>query len=150
MCKKVRLVALCAFILLPGVSIAGEKFDGTWTTKLVCPPKGSTEGYTWLIPSTIQNSNFHGEHGTAGQGGYLLIEGPIKQDGGANLKANGIVASRKFARGIFTTAGDEYGYDIKAQFDETHGMGTKSAGLGIVGRECNFEFVKQPAPSIER
>jgi hypothetical protein len=143
--KAIRVLVICALTCLPGISLAVEKFDGNWMTKLVCPPKGNTEGYTWVIPSTIQNSNFHGEHGSAGQGGYLLIEGKIKEDGSSKLKANGIVASRKYARGLFTTAGDEYSYDVKAQFQETDGTGTKSAGLGIVGRECTFEFRRQAA-----
>jgi hypothetical protein len=143
--KAIRVMAICALVSFQGISIAVEKFDGNWLTRMVCPPKGNTEGYTWLIPGTIQNSSFHGEHGTVGQGGYLLIEGKIKEDGSAKLKANGIVASRKYARGVFTTAGDEYSYDIKAQFQETEGTGTKSAGLGIVGRECTFEFKKQVA-----
>ena len=141
----IRLIAVGALLAVPGISISGEKFDGNWITKLVCPAKGNTEGYTWNIPSTIQNSNFHGEHGTAGQGGYLLIEGKIKEDGSAKLKANGVVASRKYARGVFAEAGDDYSYDIKAQFEETHGTGMRNAGLGVVGRECDFEFVKVAA-----
>lgn len=143
--KTIQALALGVLVLAAGSSVASEKFDGNWMTKLVCPAKGNTEGYTWLIPSTIQGSNFHGEHGTAGQPGYLLIEGKIKDDGSAKLEANGIVASRKYARGIFAHQGEDYSYDIKAQFEANKGSGTKSAGLGIVGRECTFEFTKQPA-----
>ena len=98
--KAIQLLLGCALMLLAGISVAGEKFDGNWLTKLTCPPKGNTEGYTWQFPSVIQNGNFHGEHGTAGQPGYLLIEGKIAEDGSAKLSANGIVASRKYARGI--------------------------------------------------
>jgi hypothetical protein len=53
------------------------------------------------------------------------------------------VASRKYARGVFAHKGEDYSYDIKAQFGETSGTGTKSEGLGIVGRTCTFDFVKQ-------
>jgi len=140
-------MVVCALVFLPGISSAGERFDGNWHTKLTCPPKGNTEGYTWQFESVIQNSNFRGEHGTAGEPGYLLIEGRIAQDGHAKLSANGIVASRKYARGVFAHKGGEYSYDIKAQFGETEGTGTKSEGLGIVGRECTFEFVKKQATS---
>ena len=73
----------------------------------------------------------------------LLIEGPIAEDGTAKLSANGIVASRQYARGVFAHKGEEYSYDIKAQFKDTTGTGTKSQGLGIVGRTCTFDFVKQ-------
>ena len=79
--------------------------------------------------------------------GYLLIEGKIKEDGSAKLSANGTVASRKYARGVLAHKGEDYSYDIKAQFKETEGTGTRSQGLGIVGRPCTFDFAKQQATS---
>ena len=145
--KMVWLIVVCAVVLLPGISVAQQQFDGNWLTKLTCPAKGNTEGYTWEFPSVIQNSNFRGEHGAPAQPGYLLIEGKIKEDGSAKLSANGIVASRKYARGVLAHKGEDYSYDIKAQFKETEGTGTRSQGLGIVGRPCTFEFVKQQATS---
>jgi hypothetical protein len=145
--KTVRLLIICALILLPGISAAAERFDGNWSTKLTCPAKGNTEGYTWRFASVILNGNFRGEHGTAGEPGYLLIEGKIAENGSAKLSATGIVASRKYARGVFAHKGEDYSYDIKAQFKETEGEGTRNEGLGIVGRACTFEFVKQPASS---
>ena len=145
--RAIRFLAICALAALPFVSVAGERFDGAWRTKLTCPDKGNTKGYTWVFPSTVQNNNFRGEHGTAGEPGYLLIEGKIKEDGTAKLSTNGIVASREYARGIFTGKGDDYSYGIKAQFGETEGTGVRNEGLGIVGRACTFEFVKQQAES---
>lgn len=141
--KTVRLIVGCALMLLSGISIAGERFDGNWLTKLTCPPKGNTEGYTWQFPSVIQNSNFRGEHGAAGKTGYLLIEGKIDEDGKAKLSANGIVASRKYARGVLAHQGEDYSYDIKAEFREKEGTGARNEGLGIVGRACTFDFLKQ-------
>ncbi|MGB9234090.1 MAG: hypothetical protein WCC04_06720 [Terriglobales bacterium] len=152
--RKLVLV-LAALILLGSYattqSAAGDRFDGKWLTKLTCPPKGNTEGYTWQFPSVIQNGSYRGEHGTPGEGGYLLIEGKIKEDGKAKLSANGVVASRKYARGVLAHQGEEYSYNIKAQFKETDGTGARDEGLGIVGRACTFEFTKQqPATSPER
>jgi hypothetical protein len=141
--KAVRFLLVSALVFLPAVSFAGDRFDGKWLTTLTCPAKGNTEGYTWRIPSVITAGSFRGEHGTAGEPGYLLIEGPIADNGSAKLSANGVVASRNYARGVFAHQGEEYNYDIKAQFEETTGTGTKSQGLGIVGRTCTFEFVKQ-------
>jgi len=43
----VKLLMVCALILLPGISVAADRFDGNWSTKLNCPAKGNTEGYTW-------------------------------------------------------------------------------------------------------
>lgn len=141
--KTVRYFVVCALVLLPAVSFAGERFDGKWLTTLTCPAKGNTEGYTWKIPSVVTAGNFRGERGTADQPGYLLITGPIKDDGSAKLTANGIVVSRKYARGVFAHGGEEYSYNIKAQFKETEGTGSRDEGLGLVGRPCTFEFVKQ-------
>src|ERR1035441_7229496 len=143
--KAVRLAMVCALILLPGISIAAERFDGNWLTRLSCPAKGNTEGYTWRLASVILNSNFRGEHGAAGEPGYLLIEGKIAEDGSAKLSATGIVASRKYARGVLAHKGEEYGYNVKAKFQDTEGTGTRDTGLGIVGRPCTFDFTKQQA-----
>lgn len=143
----VRLLVICTVMFISVISIAGENFDGNWLTTLTCPAKGNTEGYTWKFPSVIQNSTFHGERGTAGEPGYLLIEGKVAADGTAKLSANGVVASRKYARGVFAHQGETYGYDIKAQFKEAQGTGVRNQGLGVVGRPCTFEFVKQQATS---
>jgi hypothetical protein len=134
---------VCALLLLPEVLLAGERFDGKWLTKMTCPAKGKTEGYTWQFPSVVNAGDLRGEHGTAGDPGYLLIEGKIKEDGSAKLSAKGIVASRAYARGVFTGKGDDYSYNIKAQFQDMQGTGTRDKGLGVVGRPCTFDFVKQ-------
>jgi hypothetical protein len=133
----------CALVLSP--SARAQRFDGNWLTKLTCPPKGNTEGYTWQFVSVIQNNNFHGERGTAGQPGYYTLDGKVAENGSAKLSADGIVVSRQYARGVFAHKGADYSYDVKAQFQETTGTGTKSEGLGIVGRTCTFDFTKQQA-----
>jgi hypothetical protein len=143
MWKAVRLLVVCVLLLLPQVLSAGEQFDGKWLTTVTCPPKGNTEGYKLQLPSVIKDGNFRGERGTAGEPGYLLIEGKIADAGAAKLSASGIVSSRKYARGVFAYEGEEYSYKIKAQFKETEGTGIRDEGLGIVGRPCTFEFVKQ-------
>ena len=147
-CASIRLLIAIILIFLPAISFGGERFDGNWQTKMTCPPKGNTEGYTWQFPAVVQNNNFHGEHGTADQPGYLLVEGTIADNGNAKLTANGIIASREYAKGVFAHQGESYSYDIKAQFNETAGTGTRNTGLGVVGRPCTFEFTKQaPAGS---
>jgi hypothetical protein len=143
--KAVRILAVCALVLSPGILLAGERFDGKWLTTLTCPEKGKTEGYTWKFASVVNAGKFRGEHGTAGEPGYLLIEGSIADDGAAKLSATGIVASRKYGTGVFTSQGTDYSYNIKAQFQDTQGTGTRDKGLGIVGRPCTFDFVKQEA-----
>jgi hypothetical protein len=72
-----------------------------------------------------------------------MLEGKIAEDGNAKLSATGIVASRKYARGILAHKGEEYSYGVKAQFGETEGTGTRNEGIGVVGRPCTFDFVRQ-------
>jgi hypothetical protein len=141
--KTIRVPMVCALLLLPGVLLPGERFDGKWLTTVTCPSKGKTQGYKIELPSVIKDGAFRGERGVAGEPGYLLIEGKIANNGAAKLSATGKVSSREYATGILTTQGADYSYNIKAQFQDTHGTGTRDKGLGIVGRACPVEFVKQ-------
>ena len=56
--KVVRFLLACALMLVAGIAVAGEHFDGLWLTKLTCPPKGNTEGYAWQIPSSSRTATF--------------------------------------------------------------------------------------------
>ena len=55
-------IALAQSASAPQTAGAGGQtpasLDGKWLTKLTCPAKGNTEGYTWEFASVIQNSNF--------------------------------------------------------------------------------------------
>jgi hypothetical protein len=143
-----RVAVICALLLLPGASIAGGRYDGDWVTHLACEAHGETPAYKFLFPSTIKDGNFHGQHGEEGGPGYLVIDGKIADDGSAKLTAKGKV-TQNHAHGVFAMKGDNYSYDIKAQFEDTKGTGTRNEGAGILGRPCTFEFVKQPAAAPE-
>jgi hypothetical protein len=140
--KAVRLAVLCALALLPGASIAGGRYDGNWITHLACEAHGETPAYKWEFPSTIKDGNFRGQHGEEGGPGYLVIEGKIADDGSAKLTAKGTV-TQNHAHGVFALKGNNYDYNIKAQFEEIKGTGTRDESAGILGRRCTFEFVKQ-------
>jgi hypothetical protein len=146
--SAMRLAVVCALLLLPGTSIAGGRYDGDWVTHLACEAHGETPAYKFMFPSTIKDGNFHGQHGEEGGPGYLVIDGKIADDGSAKLTAKGKV-TQNHAHGVFAMKGDNYSYDIKAQFEDTKGNGTRNEGAGILGRSCTFEFVKQPAAAPE-
>jgi hypothetical protein len=146
--KTMVALVIGVMALLPATLIAGERFDGSWQTTLTCPAKGDTDGYTWKFSSIIQNGNLRGERGTAGEPGYLLIEGKVAEDGNVKVSASGIVYSRQYARGVLAAKGESYSYSVKAHFTETSGSGVRDQGLGIVGRPCTFEFVKQAATPV--
>ena len=71
--KITRHLLVFAFLFLPGVLIAAEHFDGTWHTKVVCPDKGKTMGFTWNFDSVVTNSNLRGVHGTEGQPASFVL-----------------------------------------------------------------------------
>jgi hypothetical protein len=141
--KATRVLVVCAFFFLPGILIAADRFDGNWHTKIVCPPKGSTEGFTWYLDGVVENSNFHALRGTQGEPGSFLLTGKIEADGSAKLTGDGFINSRKYARGVFAHKGEEYTWDVKATFKDHDGTGLRNEGLGIVGRPCTFEFTRQ-------
>jgi hypothetical protein len=146
--KAVRLALIGVLALYPGASVAGGRFDGNYTTKLAGEAFGQTPAYKWEFPSEVKDGNFHGEHGEEDGPGYLVIEGKIADDGSAKLSAKGKV-TQNHAHGVFAMKGDNYSYNINAQFDNAKGAGTRDEGAGSLGRSRTFEFVKQPdAPPV--
>jgi hypothetical protein len=141
--RAIRAAVVCSLALLPAAAVAGGKYDGNWITHLACDAHGETPAYKWEFPSEIKDGVFHGQHGEEGGPGYLVIDGKIADDGSAKLVARGKV-TQNHAHGIFAMKGDNYGYNIKAQFDATKGTGTRDEGAGVLGRPCTFEFDKQP------
>ena len=145
--KASRLLIVCAFLFLPGILIAAEHatvhFDGTWHTHVDCPAKGNMEAFAWEFDSVIADGNLRGVRGTEGEPGSFVLTGKINEDGSAKLTGNGVLGSRKNARGLFAHKGEEYSWDVRAQFKDTDGTGTRNEGLGIVSRPCSFEFKKQ-------
>jgi len=140
--RAVPLIALFSLALMPETSIAGGRYDGNYITHLACDAHEETPAYKWEFPSEVKDSNFHGQHGEEGGVGYLVIDGKIADDGSAKLAAKGKV-SNSHAHGVFALHGDNYGYNIKAQFDDKGGTGKRDEGAGVLGRPCSFEFVKQ-------
>jgi hypothetical protein len=134
--QSVSLLAGIVLLVLPAASIAADRFDGRFQTKISCPAKGNTDGFTWNMESVMQNSNLRAERGTAGEPGYFLLEGKVNGDGSAKLTGNGIVKDRKYAKGVFVHKGSEYTWDVKAHF-------LRNEGLGIVGRPCTVEFTRE-------
>jgi hypothetical protein len=140
--KATLLLAFFALLLFAGTSIAGGKYDGSYTTHLACEAHEETAAYKWEFPSEVKDGVFHGQHGDEGGPGYLVIDGKIEDDGSAKLVAKGKVTN-SHAHGVFAMHGDNYGYNIKAQFDDKGGTGKRDEGAGILGRPCTFDFVKQ-------
>lgn len=142
--RKLFLLAIF-FTALAGFGQGAGRFDGTWNTTVTCDPKGNTLGYTLHFVSNVSNDVLHGSRGSAGQPGYLAIDGKIGNGGNAKLTASGNSASAAYTHGPIKTVGEEYSYEVKSQFTDNEGKGERSTGLGIVGRPCHWTFEKQVA-----
>lgn len=141
--KAPRLLIVGALLLMPGIMIAAERFDGTWKTRISCPGKGNIEGYTWGLTSVVENGNLRGSMGTAGKPGWFLLEGKIESDGSALLLGSGIVNQKQFALGFLRHKGEPYSAEMKAKFKDTEGSGLTNQGLGIPSGPCAVAFVKE-------
>lgn len=133
-----RLLATLALLILPGVSLAGEPFDGKWLTTVSCENARDALGYSYRFVSEVKDGNLRGLHGTEGQPSSLLIEGKIDGDGSAKLYATGRTGSKEYVPGRDTPRGTEYSYNIDAHF-----KGAKGTGTRVEGRPCSFQFEKQ-------
>jgi len=138
--RLVLLVTACAPMLW--AQGTGSHFDGAWTTTMSCEASMHMEAYQWTFRSTIMNGVYHGQHGEEGGPGYLAVDGPINPDGSAKLHAKGTVTAGK--AGLVTAMkGNKYDYNIEAKFTDTTGTGTRDKGAGILGRPCDFTFIKK-------
>ncbi|MGA9567507.1 MAG: hypothetical protein WBS19_18415 [Candidatus Korobacteraceae bacterium] len=129
-----------ALMLFWNVSFASDtqRFDGKWVTTVSCEPARGALGFSYQFTSTVTEGVIHGLHGNEGQAGSLQIDGTIPPDGNAALYAKGRTGSKEFVPGRDTPPGTEYGYNIKAHFDDSTGSGTR-----VEGRPCTLKFVKQ-------
>jgi len=134
----IQLLGVLAWLMLPGISLAGGTFDGKWLTTVSCEASRGALGYSFRFVSEVKDNKLRGLHGTEGKPSSLLIEGKIEPDGSAKLYATGRTGSKEYVPGRDTPRGTEYSYNIRAQFQGTSGTGTR-----VEGRPCSFEFEKQ-------
>jgi hypothetical protein len=134
----IRVLAALTLLILPGITLAGDSFDGKWLTTVSCENARDALGYSFRFVSQVKDGNLRGLHGTEGQPSSLLIEGKIDADGSARLYATGRTGSKEYVPGRDTPRGTEYSYSIDAHF-----KGGKGTGARVEGRPCSFTFEKQ-------
>jgi len=137
-------IGLAALILALGqaaaISAAAQsatRFDGAWSTTVSCPDASGALGYSFDVPTTIQNGVLHGERMTPGQPGHLVLDGQIQPDGHAELYAKGSVGASQFAVGQ-QPKGTDYGYHVVATFSDASGTGKR-----VEGRPCTLTFSRR-------
>lgn len=132
-------LAISATTSIAQTAAAPARFDGNWSVRIDCPsnsePSG-TKGYVYDFPATIEKSFLSGTRGEPSAPGYLHIEGVIRPDGTAELRANGRTGNPDFAV-KHPASGSTYTYQIAAQFASTKGTGQR-----LKARVCTFVFSK--------
>jgi hypothetical protein len=138
---KLSPILIAAVMLLPSASMANpgasDRFDGKWDTTLNCTPFQDAQGFTWHFVSEVKEGRLVGHFGTEGQPASLRIEGQIADDGTGTLHATGKTGGPQYVTGNLER-GSNYVYDIRAEFHEGHGKGTR-----LEGRPCTYEFQRQ-------
>jgi hypothetical protein len=134
-------ILIATAMLLPSASMAtqgaSERFDGKWDTTLNCTPFQDAQGFTWHFVSAVKDGHLVGRFGTEGQPASLRIEGQIADDGTGILHATGRTGMPQYATGNLQR-GSNIVYDIRAEFREGRGKGTR-----LEGRPCTYEFARQ-------
>jgi hypothetical protein len=138
--QRIARIALGLFVILSvagHVSAEAANFDGNWGVTLVCPK--SADGalpFTFVFTADVKDSVLHGDYGTPGSPGWMALDGSIKPNGDAIMKAHGLTGHSAY--NLHDTArGVPYMHPVTAQFDGSHGTGT-----WVAPRTCNFTFTK--------
>jgi len=138
---KLSPILIAAVMLLPSASMANpgasDRFDGKWDTTLNCTPFQDAQGFTWHFVSEVKNGHLVGHFGTEGEPASIRIEGQLAEDGTGTLHAAGKTGGSQYVIGNLER-GSNYVYDIRAEFHEGHGKGTR-----LEGRPCTYVFERQ-------
>lgn len=138
---RLALVAIGMMIsLAPAIGAAqASPYDGRWNVAMTCPPHpddNDTKGYTHRFPADVKNGELSGTHGVEGEPGWHFLRGPIRADGSATLRLDGIVNNADYAINK-SQRGKQYSYRVKAQFEANSGSGQR-----LTGRVCEFRFTR--------
>lgn len=113
-------------------------FDGTWDVTYVCESERGGDSYTMRFKAYVKDSVFHGKYEAKKSGAFLILDGKIKADGSAFIRADGDTGSdKKHVIGSYQR-NTSYNYNIDATFTESRGTGKR-----ISGRNCDLTAVKR-------
>lgn len=124
--------------IVAGQTPTASPFDGKWVVVLFCPK--SSDGalpFTWQFAAEVTGSVLHGEHGDAGQPGWMALDGRIGPDGSAHFQAQGMTGQSAYNIN-HTARGVPFRYEVTAHFDTARGTGS-----WMTSRTCNFSFTRQ-------
>jgi len=119
-------------------SAHAASFEGTWSVLQVCETTSEgARGYTWRYDADVKNGHFVGQYRNKGQAPSMTLEGQIRADGTAILKASGISGDAEH-NVKFAPAQTPISFQVSAKFE-----GGKGSGSRLGSRACKFTFSKQ-------
>ncbi|MGI9027125.1 MAG: hypothetical protein ACR2GP_16430 [Burkholderiaceae bacterium] len=136
--RTLLTIGVCAPVF--GQALSSSRFDGDWTVSIDCPSnteESGAKGYRFQFPAVVKDGVLAASVGMEGWSASLRIEGPIRSDGSAELRARGRTGNPEYAAKQ-PLSGTPYSYRIKAQFDDDKGTGSR-----IETRVCNFVFARK-------
>ncbi|GEM_PF-3315707 len=113
------------------------RFDGSWNVVVFCPESDGAPASAFRFMARVKDGVLHGERGSAGARGWMILDGAIQPDGTARLDASGITNDADELRGV-TPADTSYAYRVQARFEGSHGIGGR-----MEGRSCTLHFTRQ-------
>ena len=131
------LLVGCVALPLRAAAQDASRYDGDWGATLSCPKSADgAMAFSFEFAAQVKGGVLHGERGTAGEPGWMSLDGAIHADGSAALVAEGLTNLSQYAI-THARKGTPYRHDVSAQFSETHGTGSWEAL-----RTCTFTFDK--------
>jgi hypothetical protein len=130
-----RLALLLPLLAAPAAAQTPTRFDGSWDVSVVCPATtDGVAGFTLRLVAQVQAGQLLGEFDGGAQGGRMRIEGPVRPDGVASLRVEGVTADPGRAPGRPSRA-TAYRYPAEARF-----IGSSGTGRGTDQRRCDLTF----------
>jgi len=130
-------VAIITLMYIPVVADGSSRFDGNGTRFSPASRSRDARGFSWEFTSEIRDGNLRGVYGVEHHAASILIEGPIADDGSAQLTATVWTGDKVYVPGQDTPKGTEFTYRIKGEFREGAGRerGSRAA--------CIYAFKKK-------
>src|SRR5581483_3443520 len=103
------------------------RFDGSWTVVVFCAASENAPASALRFQAGIRSGVLHGERGSSGSRGSMMLDGTIQPDGLARLHASGITNDADEVLGV-APRDNSFVYEVAARFEGSHGLGARTEG----------------------
>jgi uncharacterized caspase-like protein len=114
-----------------------HRFDGLWTTTVVCEPTANALGWSNKFVAQVNDSTFQGHLGTEGKPGWATFDGTIKPNGDIEIIWTGLTGDPKTNPGN-GPPGRPFTVRAYGRFE-----GSQGSAIRREMRSCHLDFVKE-------